>query len=75
MICPACGTDTFRVKDTRIHYETEGFHCIVIRIRECFACGHRQKTPETVESSGCPEKSENHPNTICSIDHVDAAGV
>jgi len=53
MLCPKCGVDAFRVKDSRQHYADKKhrseFHCIVIRVRECFACGYSQKTPETVE--------------------------
>lgn len=61
MICPKCGVDSFRVKDSRQHYTEDGeLHCIVIRTRECFACGYRQKTPETVEKE----------NTICSIEPI-----
>lgn len=49
MLCPKCKVDSFRVEDSRQHYDCDTLHCIVIRRRKCFACNYEQRTAETVE--------------------------
>jgi transcriptional regulator NrdR family protein len=58
MICPKCGVDSFRVKKTVPYYDSTGFHCIVIRHRNCFSCGYEQKTPEMIEREVKDQKTQ-----------------